>query len=143
MLKYLGKFIGPDKIVGIKPSKRKTYLGNIVAEIELENETKIERPVDMLDAITTDEKSDLTELRTNEAKPVAQKIIAILTEAELPISSPVRANIYYLLQDLVPESIQKNTRDAYGKLFEKDYYEVSLLDIDKALNGKKHNKTSK
>jgi len=142
MLKFIGQYIGPDKIVEIKLAKRKTFLGNDVAEVTFENKKKMEYPLVSLNAITSKEKSDLTVLRNREAGPIAEKILAILTESELPISSPTRANIYYIIQDVVPESVQENTRKAYGKIFDKDYYEINMLDLDKVLNAEQKKNTT-
>ena len=141
MIKYIGKFIGQRKIVEVKDAKRKTYLGRNVVEVKFDDKTSKEYPEEILKVIAIKEKTDLTALRDLTAKPTAEKIMAILVESELPISNPVEANIYYLLQDVLPEHIQEKTRLGTGKSFGKDYYDINLMDINQAItNGKSEDK---
>lgn len=132
-LKLIGQFVGPRRIHNLRDVDRKTYLGRDVVEIEFDDDTKKEYPVDTLDAIATKEARDLTALRILEITPVATKVLGILVDSELPIFDPNGANIQYLLQTVLPEQIQEKTRNAYGKIFNKDYNKITLLDIDKIL----------
>ena len=132
-IKLIGQFIGFRRIQNLRDVERKTFLGGDVVEIQFDDNTKKEYPIDSLDAITTKEKSDLTALRILEVTPVAIKILGILVDSELPIFDPNGANIQYLLQTVLPEQIQEKTRKAYGNLFNKDYFAVTLLDMDRVL----------
>jgi len=132
-IKLIGKFIGSRRIVNLRSAERKTFLGRDVIEIEFADNAKEEYPVDTLEAIATEKAIDLTALRQLEIAPVATKILGILTDSELPIFDPSGANIQYLLQSVLPDSIQENTRKAYGQLFNKDYCKINLADLDKVL----------
>lgn len=142
-LKLIGQFIGPRRIVNVCDAGRKTFLGRDVMEIEFDDGIKKEYPVETLEAIVTKESKDLTSLRILEITPVATKVLGILVDSELPIFDPNGANIQYLLQTVLPEQIQEKTREAYGKLFNKDYNAVTLFDMDKVLtkDGKLKGKT--
>ena len=52
MNNFIGKFIGTKKIKEIKVIRRKTYLGNKVVKIILDDESKREYPLKMLELIT-------------------------------------------------------------------------------------------
>ena len=132
-IKLIGQFVGFRRISNLRDIERKTFLGRDVIEVHFDDGSKKEYPADTLDSITTKEKSDLTALRILEASVVATKVLGILVDSELPIFDPSGANIQYLLQTVLPEQIQEKTRKAYGNLFNKDYFAVTLLDMDKVL----------
>ena len=129
-IKLVGSYIGPDKIVKTRISERKTYLGREVTEIEFKNKKRKEFPTEDLGAIVTKEVSDKTRLRELQMIPIATKLLGILADSELPMFSPVDASIHYLLETVIPESIKANERKAYGLVFNKDYYEINLVDLD-------------
>lgn len=141
-IKLIGQFIGFRRIQNLRDVERKTFLGGDVMEVHFDDDSKKEYPVDTLNSITTKEKSDLTALRILEVSVVATKVLGILVDSELPIFDPSGANIQYLLQTVLPEQIQEKTRKAYGNLFNKDYFTVTLLDMDRVLtkDGKSNNK---
>ena len=153
-IQLIGRFIGPRKIVRVKPVSRKTYLGRDIIGIEFDDKTIKEYPLEDLNIIATTDQKDLSTLRQLEIEPVAKKILGILADSELPIFNPVEANIQYLLQTVLPDSIQESTKIAYGRMFNKDYYEINLMDIDKVIrkedksrkpkqpNGKRNRKTT-
>lgn len=132
-LKFVGKFIGVFKIVKIESVKRKTYLGREVVEVEFGTGAKEEYPAEDLNGITTDKGVDLTELRILKVQLIAPKLLGILVDSEVPLDDPTGINIPYVLQTVLPDSIQDNTKKAYGKLFGKDYNDVTLMDIDSIL----------
>ena len=142
LISFIGKYIGPLRIVNVAEAERTTYLGNSVVKVELANKTKEEYPEEVLKKIATKEQKDLTSLRQIRTSLIAEKVLALLVESELPVYDPSGANIQYLLQSVLPEAIQENTRIAYGKLFSKNYYAITLLDLNKALknNGKPKDK---
>ena len=135
-IKIVGKFIGPRKIVEIKLADRKTYLGNDVVEIKFDDGTKREYPEESLKTIVTKEKGHLTALRELAVKPVADKIMAILVESELPINNPVEANIYYLINQVIPDHLKEKDREVYVKMFNKGYYDINLYDWNQMLQKK-------
>lgn len=135
-IKLIGQYVGPKRIVNIRDVLRKTFLGRSVIEVQFDDNTKREYPVETLDVIVTKEKGDLTALRALEITPVAVKVLGILVDSELPIFDPTGANIQYLLQTVLIEQIQEKTQKAYGKLFGKEYHAVTLFDMDKVLRKK-------
>ena len=143
-IKLIGRYIGAKRITNFRISERKTYLGREITEIEFDDKTKKEYPSEDLEIITTEEAKDKTTLRQIQIAPVAAKILGVLADSELPTYHPEAANIQFLLETVIMESIQQNTRSAYGKLFNKDYYDITLADIDKVLksDGKKKRKNN-
>ena len=141
-LKLIGQFIGNLSIVNLRNVERKTYLGRDVVEIEFDNKSKREFPLDDLKTIATQEPKDLTVLRELQIMPVAVKILGILADSELPINDPVEANLMYLLNTVLPDSVKENEKKAYGKLFNKKYEKITLADLDRVLQdgNKKKNK---
>jgi len=140
-IELIGKYVGPLRIINVRNVLRKTYLGRDIVEIEFANKEKKEYPAEDLKTIATKEPTDLSTLRQLEIAPVATSVLGVLVDSELPIFDPAGANIQYLLQTVLPESIQESTRMAYGKLFNKDYGAITLFDIDKVL--KKDGKSTK
>lgn len=131
ILRFVGKFIGPDKIGEVELAKRKTYLGKDVVKVKSEDgKLDKEYPVEVLEEIATDEKKDLTELRDLKVNPLVKKILIILLESELPIE-----DIRYLLQTKLPLSIEDSIDRAYRALWGKEKWEVTLLDVDNVLKG--------
>ena len=140
-IKIIGKYIGPRKIVNVADVKRKTYLGRGIVRIEFDDETTKEYPIQDLEIIVSKEAKDFSTLRQLEVAPVAKRILGVLADSELPIFDPSGANIQYLLQTVLPDSIRENTQNAYSKLFDKSYFGISLADIDRILqNGKEKDK---
>lgn len=133
-LKLIGMFVGPLRIVNLHEIERKTYLGRDIVEVELGDKSKKEYPVEDLETIATEEAIDLSALRLLEIHPIATKILGILADSELPLFDPAGANIQYLLQSVLPDSIQESKNAAYGKLLNKKYCEITLSDIDRVFN---------
>lgn len=140
LIELVGKYIGRDKIIEAEDAQRKTFFGKKVIRVFFDKEAK-EYPEEVLKDIVTKEPIDLSGLRELRIKGVAEKVLAVLAESELPVFNPVGANIQYLCETILPQSIQENKYKACGKLFKKDYYEINLSDIDAALkDGKENNK---
>ncbi len=142
-LKLIGLYIGNLSIVNFRDLERKTYLGRDVVEIEFNDKSKQEYPVEDLKTIATKEPKDPTALRDVREMIVAQKVLGILADSEISISDPVRANIQHLLQTVILASIQESQDRAYGKLFGKDYYSITLADLDRVLKNEKEKKKNK
>lgn len=123
-----GKYIGPDKIKSAKKIERKTLLDSEVYEVELDNKTKVEYPVSLLEAITTKEKGDLASLRELVCKPVVGKILSILVDAEITIE-----DINFILQTKLVNSIQESVAKVYAQFWGKEKYKLTLRDIDERL----------
>jgi len=134
-------YIGLKKIISTKESKRKTYLGNKVIEVTFKGGETKEYPEEMLKAIVTDESKDLTSLQEIMVKPVAEKVLMLLTESELTVG-----DIVYLLQTKVPYSIETNIAQVYQKLWGKEKYGrifpehlnklITLMDVETKLRKK-------
>ena len=129
-----GKFIGPDKIKVAKVLKEKTYLGNDRMEIEFDDK-KIQLPKEIVENIASEKPYDFNELQDKRIRPVVEKILILLTEAELN-----RDDIQALIQLRLPDSILKAKQIAEEKLWGKKDYEVTLFDIDKILKKNENNK---
>ena len=135
-IKLIGQHVGPKRIVNLCEVERKTFLGRDVIEVEFDDKSKKEYSIETLEVITTKERGDLTSLRILEITPVAEKVLAVLVDSELPIFDPAGANIQYLLQTVLPEHIQEKTQKGYGKLFGKDYHSITLFDMAKVFSKK-------
>ena len=130
LIKFVGQFIGPDKILKAKEASRKTYFGNPVIEVELEGGKIKEFPLKVLEEIVTKEKSDLSELREKRVYEPVKKILEILLESEMTIE-----DIKYLIQTKLPLSIENSVDRAYREMWGKEKWEVTLKDIDDILKG--------
>jgi len=135
--KYIGKYVGPNKIIKASKAKRKTYLGNEVIEVEFENGDKKEYPRKILDETTTKEKTDLSELREKRVKSVTSEVIGICAEAEL-----TRPEIEYALGAKLNLSLNYSMKVARNILWDKDADDLTLYDIDRVIkkNQKKNAK---
>ena len=134
MLKdYVGKYFGPDKIKSIRKSKDKTYLGNDKVVIHLENGIKKEIPLAMLEA-TKGEKMDYTSLRDKICEKATLDILTILIEAELSLE-----DIQYVIQKKVPFSVNMSVEKASKKLWKKELYERTLMDVERVLTHEQKN----
>lgn len=134
MIKLKGRYIGPNKIKESVLVKRQTYFGKPVYEVTFINGVKKEYPEEVLDYLATSKATDLTELQETTVKPVAEKILAILTEAELTL-----VDATYLLTVVAPNSVEMNVNTVYRNMWGKETYEVTLRDLNDNLskgNGK-------
>lgn len=133
MEKIIGKYIGSQKIKEVKTSSRKTYFGNEVLRIIYENGTEEELPKEVVNIIVSDNERDLTSVREDFVKPIVEKIIAILLEAEVKI-----IDVDYIFQKATV-SLNQNIEEAIDKLTGKDRYTRTLADIHEILikNGKR------
>ena len=127
MKKIIGKYIGPKKIKKVKLAERKTYLGKDVYEITYEDNTTEEYSEENLNTIVSDKEKDLTSLREVFVKPIVEKLIVILLEAEVKIM-----DVEYIL-NLTANSLNENIETAITKIIGKDKYNRTLADIHKIL----------
>ena len=142
-IKLVGQYVGSKRITNIGEAKRKTFLGKDVFKVIFNDDIEREYPVEILEAIVTKKGSNLTDLRNRTEKYVGDRIMGILTESELPVSSMVEASIMHLLQSTLVEHVLDKTKEGTGKMFKKDYEQINLYDINQALKnerGKKKNK---
>lgn len=123
----IGKYFGPNKICGFNTLDRKTYLGNEVLELLLDDETKREVPTAMVAVTVTDKQSDLTALREAYVKPLIEKIIAILLDGEIQI-----VDIEFLLAT-TSTTLNMHLEKANEILWQKDLMKRNLADIQKIL----------
>lgn len=131
MKKYIGKYLGPNKIKEIKKTDEKTYLGNEKLIVIYENDQEECFPVKMLDAGITNIESDWSELREARVKPIVEQLMTILTEAELK-----KSEIDYVTGPKLVESILLAFKLANEKLWGKIYDDVTMKDADKILKQK-------
>lgn len=128
--KYIGKYVGPNKIKEVKETEEKTYLGNTKLELVYENGQTVLLPTDTVEAVMTEELSDLTKLREARVNPVVEKILVILTESEL-----TNEDMDYAIGPKLTESLNMAVNQAQKILWGKEKHEVTLMDIDKVLKG--------
>jgi hypothetical protein len=128
MKKYKGKYYGPHKIVKSETAKDKTYLGKEKVKLIFEDESGITLPAEMAESIVMNEAVDLNVLREMTINPIVQKIVVILTEAELK-----KEDLQHVVEFILPETIKLAKRNADKKLWGKEDYEITLADIDKVL----------
>jgi hypothetical protein len=133
MKKYIGLYIGPNKIKKVEKSKRATYLDNEILSIEYDGGKKEERPKEIVDKLAFKDSYDLTELRERIGKIVVEKIVAILLEAEVNI-----VDIDYILQ-LTANSINHNLEKATEVLWNKSLLERTIADVHLTLKKEKKN----
>lgn len=132
MDKYKGKYIANKKISSVKKIKEKTFFGNDKVEVSYKDSDEKEVfPLKVLDYIVTKEESDLTTLRDKRVIPVVQDILNILIESELR-----KEDLQYAIGPKLVESVNNNFREATSKLWGKQDYSVSLMDVQKVLSEK-------
>lgn len=113
-VKFIGKYIGPDKIVGISVLEFTTPLGSAVFEVELESGQRNIYPEKALVAISTEEVKDHNFIRDRRIALMIGPIVDILKEYDLPA-----AQFGYALQ-CVAGSINNEFDRALNYLWTKD-----------------------
>ncbi len=131
MEKFIGKYLGPQRIKYVRESKKKTYLGNPKIVLTYTNGDEECLPKKMIECSITKKVSDWTELRDARVKPIMTELLTILTEAEL-----TRREIIYITGPKMIESINLAFRMANEKLWGKDYDSVTMKDADNILKQK-------
>jgi len=112
-------------------SDKKTLLGKEKVIVHYENrDTPDEMPLEVFSQIATKEESNDTELREKWVTPVAEKILVLVTEAEIR-----KRDIEYLMGVKVTESLNVNARRAYEKLLGKDRDDLTMMDFEEMLRG--------
>ncbi len=127
MKKYIGLYIGPNKIKKITKSDRLTYFGKEVYQIEYENGVIEERPKEIIEKIAEKESYDWTELRDKISKIVVEQFLKILLESEVKIE-----DIEYILQ-LTAKSINNNLEQITEYIWGKKLYDRTMADAQKLL----------
>jgi hypothetical protein len=79
-------YIADKEIKDKKTSKRKTLLGQSVIDVTFIDGSKKEYNEKIFNKIASEEKSDLTKLREDFCFPIAEDILKILLDYEVPIS---------------------------------------------------------
>ena len=129
--KMQGNYIGRWKIKYMVASDKKTLLGKEKVIVHYENrDTPDEMPLEVFSQIATKEESNDTELREKWVTPVAEKILVLVTEAEIR-----KRDIEYLMGIKVTESLNVNARRAYEKLLGKDRDDLTMMDFEEMLRG--------
>lgn len=125
------KYIGTKPIMMVEElSEIKTYLGNKMVKIHFEDGTNNILPEKVFATAVTTAPIDATALQDKICMPVAQEILAILTEASLTIT-----NAGHTI-DLVVNSLQHNTTEAAKRLFNVDHLENrTLMSFENILKG--------
>jgi hypothetical protein len=126
--KYIGKYVGPNKIVEANEADEKTYLGNPKLKLVFEDNQAMLLPLDAVEAAATPEKSDLTNLREARVKPVVEKLLTVLVEAELSSD-----DLNYAIGPKLTESLNAVFQRAQAILWGKERHEITLYDVDKVL----------
>lgn len=136
-MKYKGRYIGPNKIEKAVKSTIKTYTGEERMSLTYTNDITEDFPLAVIEQVITDTMSDYECLREKRCIPIAEKVLILLTEAELP-----REDMDYLLNVKILESINMARRNALDTLFGKIDEKLTLYDLDRVIqNGKTNNKS--
>jgi hypothetical protein len=135
--KKIERYIGPNKVMTIANSDRKTYLGNKVVKIQYENKTEEEMPEKVFETAWTPEKSDLTQLRTKIINPIIEKFMALILDSEIRL-----VDVEYLF-GTATALINQHLENANTLLWKKEPYERTLVDVHEVLtkNGKQPKKS--
>lgn len=84
-VKYLGKFIGPDEIIGVSLSGIKTPSGAQVFEVTLKGGKVRLMPERAMAALVSDEVKDHTYLRDRREITLVPEIVKLIKEYDVPI----------------------------------------------------------
>lgn len=95
MEKYIGKFIGPDKIEEVLFTEQRTPNGGVVFELRLSNGTTVIMPEKGLVAVVSDEAKDHNHVRDARVNMMVPEIVKIIEEYDLPVTQVV-----HLLQSI-------------------------------------------
>lgn len=131
MKKYINKFIGDKKIKVVKiDDKKKTYLGKNVCYVLFIDNSVQYIPAELLDSIVTKKPIDATELQDKRTKPVVEKMLGIMLEADLPT-----LDINAVAQQ-IQSSLSHSIDLANNKLWGKTKYDTTLMDVQRVLEKK-------
>lgn len=128
---YYGKFIGPNKIKTIGSSERKTFSGKDVYKITYQNEKVDYLSEESLKNIATGKSRDLTALRDLRCFPVVKELLEILAESNVKLG-----DVEYILER-TSLSIQENIKKAADVLWEKEFDNREMMDIEIILKSNK------
>ena len=128
---YYGKFIGPNKIKTIESSERKTFSGKDVYKITYQNEKVDYLSEESLKNIATEKSRDLTALRDLRCFPVVKELLEILAESNVKLG-----DVEYILER-TSLSIQENIKKAADVLWEKEFDNREMMDIEIILKSNK------
>ena len=131
MKQFIKKHFGPYLIREVIPSDSKTYLGKEKVLMKYKHEgieKEMELPLEVLKAVVTKKKLDLSELREKRVEPVVEKILIILTESEL-----AKEDVNYAIGPKLEMSLDDAFKRASDKLWGKEIRKISLMDIHKVL----------
>ena len=127
MNKYIGFYIGPNKIRTLTKSKRSTYFGKEVYQIEYENGIKEERPKEIIEKIAGKEQYDWSTLRDKIGRIVTEQILIILLETEIKLE-----DIDFVLQ-LTARSLNENLEKVTEFLWKKKIHDRTIHDVQEIL----------
>lgn len=139
-MEFIDKYIGKKKIIKSELIRRTTLLGKPVHNITFEDKLQKEYPLEVLERIVTDEPIEWDQVTEKTLNPVVEKILAIMTEAEVTVDEAK-----YILQSKAFMSLEVNKKKADKVLWGKEEYQVTLMDVDQQLRknvGKKENNKS-
>lgn len=129
---YEGQYIGNREIENVELLEgSETYLGNERVKVVFTNEEEEEFPAEVLNDIVTEEQSDDTELREARVKPVVEKMLITITEAEIPLE-----NMDYVLNKL-QWSIEQNFESVIKQALGKEKGRSSLYDWEQFIQSDK------
>ena len=127
--KFIGQYFGLRKIEGVEESEEKTYLGKEKITLIFEEKERQDLPLEVVELLISSTSTDLSTLREKRVKPVVERLLIILLEAELTIPDleyAVGPKLKFSLEDTVERA---NTILWNGK----EAHERTLNDIEKVL----------
>lgn len=124
---YIKKYIVGKKIRSLELSDKKTYLGNEIYLIRFDDGTEQTLSKEVIKNIADKKSYDLNQLRDKMIFPIIEKILGILTEADLKIE-----DMNYL-QDRLSASINENLKKANTIIWEKELVDRTMMDLNNIL----------
>ena len=142
-LDLIGKHFGPAKIDNAEIIREKTYLGNPMVHLTLgKNDKGVEvtkdMPLEMAEKASTGEPTDLTQLRDLVAAPLVEKVLSLVVESGLTVE-----DIDYAVVTKLKLSLNDVIDRASSKLWGKDKFEVTFMDMEKVLTKDKDEPNTK
>lgn len=128
MQNFKGKYFGQDKIKKATIVEGSTtYLGKPRIKLIFRSGKSEMMPLEVANSAVTDSSLDATQMTDKKIRPVVEKLLAILTEAELTMSE-----MNYLIPKL-KRSIEVAVQLADEVYWGKERYKITLKDIDGVL----------
>lgn len=136
-VKYLGKFVGPDEIVGVSVTDQTTPMGAVVFEVTLKSGRVRLMTEKSMTILVTDEAKDFNFLRDRREYVLVPEIVKLIQEYDVPIQE-----VAHLVQ-MIAYEVDNHFGRAANWLWKKDdsqytpggdaMHEVTLLMAERVI----------